>query len=346
MPRLKRATLTDVAKRAGVSVTTASYILNGRADEMRISSETDHRVKAAMKDLDYRPNWSARTLRRRTTQTIGLVSDKVATGAYASQLLTGASAGARSCGHLLVIGEAMGDPAVEDLLIKELTDRQVDGIIYATLAASRVSVPERLRKGRTVLLNCVDPDVDLPAVVPDDLGGGRAAVEHLLAAGLDGEVFVVGEDPTPDATAGQERLAGIVAALEEAGQSLAGVLPCPWGVGPAREAVGAGLADGARPKALICLNDRVAMGAYQALDAHGLSIPRDVSVISFDGSDLASWLQPRLTTLALPLRAMGELAAQTLMSTEWRAGGVTRLPLALELGESVRHGAARRRVAR
>src|SRR3954452_25595842 len=75
MPRLKKATLTDVARRAGVSVTTASYILNGRTAQMRISAATERRVQAAMHDLDYRPNWSARTLRGSSTQTIGVISD-------------------------------------------------------------------------------------------------------------------------------------------------------------------------------------------------------------------------------------------------------------------------------
>ena len=67
-----------------------------------------------------------------------------------------------------------------------MVDRQVDGIIYATLAASLVQVPEKLRDVRTVLLNCVDPERDLPAVLPDDVLGGRMAVEHLLASGLTG----------------------------------------------------------------------------------------------------------------------------------------------------------------
>ena len=339
MPRLKRATLTDVAKRAGVSVTTASYILNGRTTQMRISDETARKVRAAMADLDYRPNWSARNLRRSSTQTIGLVSDMVASGAYASQLLSGASDAARAYQHLLVIGETLGDAEVEDLLIRELGDRQVDGIIYATLAASHVRLPERLRDRRAVLLNCRDVGSEVSCVLPDDEGGGRAAAQHLLAAGIGRSIHVVGEDPTPEATAGPDRLRGIVAVLDEAGVPLGGVVPCEWDVRAARDAVRTWLATGVRPQALICLNDRVAMGTYQALDDFGLRIPTDVSVISFDGSDLASWLRPRLTSLALPFREMGTRAVELLMdpaSDPATAGTlVTRLPLVLEPGGSV-----------
>jgi LacI family transcriptional regulator len=340
MGRFKKATLTDVARRAGVSVTTASYILNGRSTQMRISAETARRVQAAMHDLDYRPNWSARTLRRSSTQTIGLISDFVATGAFSNQLLTGASSAARSCDHLLVVGESMGDRAAEELLIRDMVERQVDGIVYATLTASTVHVPERLRDVRAVLLNCQDPGIDLSAVVPDDEAGGRLAVQHLVSAGLRGLVHVVGEDPTPEATAGPDRLRGIKAALAEAGMSLAGVLRCTWDVAPAYDAMGAWLRTGARPGALICLNDRIAMGVYQALAEHGLRVPDDVSVISFDGSDLASWLRPRLTSLALPFREMGARAVEILMEPSRHAMGTSRLPLVLHDGASVRGAVA------
>jgi LacI family transcriptional regulator len=332
----KKATLTDVARLAGVSLTTASYILNGRSTQMRISADTARRVKSAMQDLDYRPNWSARTLRRSSTQTIGLISDFVASGAFSSQLLIGASAAARASDHLLVIGESMGDRAAEELLIEEMVDRQVDGIIYATLAASVVRVPEKLRDVRTVLLNCVDPERDLPAVLPDDLLGGRMAVEHLLAAGLRGPVHVVGENPSPEATAGRDRMAGITAALHEADLAVAGVVSCPWGVRAAYDGMDAWLRTGARPGALICLNDRIAMGTYQALTEHGLAVPGDVAVISFDGSDLATWLRPRVTSLGLPFRDMGTLAVEILMSsTRRQPTGVSRLPLSLQEGQSV-----------
>jgi LacI family transcriptional regulator len=335
MRRFKKATLTDVAERAGVSVTTASYILNGRSSQMRISVATERRVQAAMDDLDYRPNWSARTLRGSSTQTIGVISDFVASGDFASRLLSGASGAARRSDHVIVIGETLGNPEVEVLLVREMLDRQVDGILYATVVASQVELPEALRDGKTVLLNCSDPSIDLPGVVPDDIEGGRMAAEHLLAADAASAVFVVGEDPTPEATAGRERMQGILGALDGAGVALAGVVPCPWQVAPAFEAVRAWLDTEARPSALICLNDRVAMGAYQALDEHDLRVPDDVAVISFDGSDLAGWLRPRLTSLALPFTEMGTRAVEILMDPGWRSAGVTRLSPVLQPGESV-----------
>ena len=335
MPNAKKATLTDVARRAGVSVTTASYILNGRTAQMRISDDTAAKVRAAMDQLHYRPNRSAQNLRRSRTQTIGVISDFVASGAFASQMLTGASAAARELDHLLVIGETLGDPAVEKLLIREMVDRQVDGIVYLTVAASLVTVPGPLREGPTVLLNCWDDERDLPAVLPDDEAGGRVAAAHLMAAGVGDDVWVVGDDFALGSTAGGDRLRGLSAALGEAGTPVAGVVPCDWDVAPARAAVHTWLGQGHRARALVCLNDRIAMGTYQALAELGLEIPGDVSVISFDGSELASWLRPRLTSLALPFQAMGTLAVQYLLRPERAAAGATRLPLVVEVGGSV-----------
>ncbi|MCW2793875.1 MAG: LacI family transcriptional regulator [Nocardioides sp.] len=332
----RTVTLSDVAERAGVSATTASYILNGRSVEMRISADTETRVRAAVAELGYRPNRSARSLRTATTSTIGVISDFVASGHFASQMLTGASAAARADAHLLVIGETEGDPGVEALLIEELLERQVDGIVYATLVTAEVTVPPALGRRRTVLLNCVDPSTVLPAVLPDELGGGRTAAGALVRAGLRSGLHVVGEDPTPNALAGVLRLQGIRARLGEEGLGIDGVVPCPWTVAGAYAAVDAWLADGARPQGLICLNDRIAMGVYQALAEHGLEVPRDVSVVSFDGSELATWLRPEVTSVTLPYADLGAEAVRVLMDPGWATTGVVRLPMPISAGASVR----------
>ena len=340
MRRLKRATLTDVALRAGVSVTTASYILNDRSAEMRIAADTERRVLAAMDALDYRPNRTARTLRGSSTQTIALISGAECGSAFPSELLAGVGAAARQHGHLVVIGESMGDPEIERLLVEEMFDRRVDGILYVADAAASRAFPERLLSGRTVLLNCERPDLGLPAVVPDDVGGGRAAVEHLLAAGPRRVVHVVGDvdavhDPPNHPTTGPDRMAGVAAGLAAAGKRPAGVIGCRWGVAEAYDAMCGWLRSGGRPEALVCLDDRVAMGTYQALAESGLDVPGDVSVISFGGSELASWLRPRLTSMALPLREMGAAAVELLLGPGRRAPATVRLPLLLQPGESV-----------
>lgn len=336
MSRSTRATLADVARQAGVSTTTASYILNGRSSQMRIAVGTEDRVRAAAAALGYRPDPSARSLRTRSTRSIGMISDLVAGGSFASRMLVGAGAAARALDHVLVIGESQGDPELEALLIEEMLGRRVDGIVYSTLVTARITVPEALRGVPTVLLNCVDPAIDLPAVLPDEHEGGRAAVRELLSGGGVEQVWVIGEDPTPGALAGPERIAGVEAALAEVGMLLCGVVPCAWDVRPAYDALTDFLAQGGRPDGLICLNDRIGMGVYQALAAHGLSVPDDIPVVSFDGSDLAGWLRPELTTVVLPYEELGTRAVELLLDLGPRPGGVLRLPMPVRQGGSVR----------
>jgi LacI family transcriptional regulator len=203
-------------------------------------------------------------------------------------------------------------------------------------------VPRALRDQPLVMMNCL-PRGRTPAlaVVPDERAAGRTAAQVLLDAGHTGRIYLVGETPA-EVIAGVERQAGIIAALGEQGIALAGSVSCLWWPGPAQEAVTGLLESGAAPTALICVNDRVAMGAYHALRGAGLTIPRDVSVISFDDSDLASWLEPALTSIALPHFELGRQAVELLMNRE--ASGVHRIPMELRARASV--GSPRRRGAR
>ena len=336
MPSRRRSTLSDVATQAGVSVTTASYILNGRSVEMRISQDATQRVQTAAAELKYRPNRNARGLRTATTATIGVISDHVASGSYASRMLTGAFTAARDCNHLLVIGETEGDPEVESRLIGEMLDRQVDGVLYTTLATSEVSVPPLLADQRLVMLNCLDVAGVATAVVPDELAGGRTAAEVLLESGREAHVRVVGQDSDPRAIAGPLRFRGVRERMAEAGIALGDVVPCAWDVVPAFEAVSSALDHGDPVSALVCLNDRIAMGAYQALSERGVRVPDDVAVVSFDGSDLAGWLRPALTSVSIPFTDLGAAAVEALISG---ATGVQRLPMPLVRGASTEEGA-------
>ena len=113
--------------------------------------------------------------------------------------------------------------------------------------------------------------------------------------------------------AGRERVAGITEAIEAAGVALTGFLACSWAPTPAHAAVRELLSTGSRPRAFICLNDRVALGVYEAVSEAGMRMPDDVSVVSFDDSFLAPWLRPALTSVALPHYDMGKLAVELLI---------------------------------
>ncbi len=308
-----RVTLADVAARAGTSKTTAHYVLTGRDQEMRLSEDARQRVVRAAGELGYRPNLMARGLRTDVTRTIALITDSVASGQFAGQLVYGSLAAAARHGHLLFVCETDDDPEIETRLVEELLDRRVDAFLWATSFTREVEVPPALAQGRLVLLNCRAPHTGVPSVLPDEVQAGSDSVQLLLDAGHREDVWVVGE-AAEHVVAGRERRAGMRRAFTAAGVEPAGRVACSWWPESAYEAVDELLAGGTRPRALVCLNDRIAMGAYQALARHGLRIPDDVSVVSFDDSDLASWLRPQLTSIALPHYELATRAVDLLLA--------------------------------
>ncbi|MET7550904.1 MULTISPECIES: LacI family DNA-binding transcriptional regulator [unclassified Streptomyces] len=330
----RRVTMADVARKAGVSPTTASFALSGRTD-MRISEASRERVLEAARELGYRPNVTARSLRTKSTQTIGFVSDRITTTPFAGDVIRGAMEAARQKDHLLFITEAGGDRAAESSLVHALLDRQVDAVVYASMFTRYVTPPKELFGRRVVLLNCLAPGFDAPSVVPDEFKAGRDAARALLAAGHIEGIWAIGGHQAVPATpegivAGNERMRGLEEVLREGGARLEGVVECDWDTLDGHREVSALLAAGHRPRALVCLADRVSFGAYQALGEAGLSVPGDVSVISFDDQDIASVLRPALTTLRLPHYQLGHLAMELILRPGPLEAVVHRVPMPLQ----------------
>lgn len=334
-----RVTQADVARHAGVSRTTVSFVLSGR-EGIRISLEARERILGAAQELGYRPNLTAQSLRTRRTHTIGLVSDIVASTHYAGAMIQGALEAALERDHLLYFAETGDDPAVEEKLLQGMLDRQVDGIIHAAMSTRRARPRERTRGHPVVLLNCLDDSGEFISVVPDEQAAGAQAVGLLLEAGHRDGIHVIGghhftRDTPEGVLAGQERMRGIEAAVTAAGARLSGVVECDWSAPEhGYRAVRSLLGSGTAPTALVCCNDRLAFGAYQAVRESGLSIPHDISVISFDDSELASWLRPTLTSVALPHHELGRRAVSLLLAGSSRPG-VHRIPMPVHRRHSI-----------
>ena len=316
----KRVTLADVARAAGLSPTAASMILNGRPDT-RLSQAAHDRVNAAAAQLGYRPNVAARGLRTDKSLTVGFISDVVATTRFASGLIKGALEAAEAAGHVVLVLETGGEPAREAEAISAVLDRQVDGIIFATMRARELFVPDLPSGTPVVMLNATNSRHQ-HSVLPDETAGGRAAVELLVANGHRDGIALIGQndeaerDTFRSATVAR-RVAGIRHAMAEHDLSfIAEESIWLWEPQYGFEATKDLLARRDDIKALLCMNDPLAFGAYQALAEAGLSVPTDVSVVSFDNDELASYLRPGLTTIGLPHEEMGRRAVQLLLSEE------------------------------
>jgi LacI family transcriptional regulator len=309
--RLAKVTMADIAHVAGVSMATASRALS---DHPKVAGSTRARVQAAAADLGYVPNAMARGLRTQRSYTLGLVSDQIATTPYAGRVILGAQEAAAAQGWLLLLLSSGGDPELERREIQTLLQRQVDGLLYAAMYHQLVTPPPTLAQVPSVLLDARSNDASLPSVVPDEVGGARAAVAELVRAGHRRIGFVTNIDDIP-ATRG--RMEGYRQALRDAGIGYDGSLVAAGtSSAPGGYPVALSLLDRPdRPTALFCFNDRMAMGAYQAAATLGLRVPEDVSVIGFDNQEtLAEGLRPGLTTIALPHYEMGVWAVEAVLA--------------------------------
>lgn len=313
-------TMADVARRAGVSATTVSFVINDRRDQA-ISEGTRARVLAAVEELGYRPNRAAQGLKTRRTDTLGFINHERPGEPLAGPLLSGAHDAAWEWGSALVVvntdhGEARLRTAVDELL-----DRRVDGIIVAAVGTRPVTVPSLLRGTPALLVNMLPDDDRVPVLLPDEYHGGEAAARMLLEAGHTNIALLSGIETS---WATQERLRGHLDALQEAGVDASRQFHAYGGYDAAsgHALTRRLLATAEVPTAIVCGNDRMALGALLALAESGLQVPRDVSLVGYDDQPLlASEMQPPLSTVELPYYAMGRWAADHLLS-----GAVPALP--------------------
>jgi len=312
----------DVARVAGVSQTTVSFVVNDMPNA-NIPRETRDRVWAVVEELGWRPNAMARGLRMQHSHTIGLISDEIATSSHAGKIIQGAQDAAWAHTKMLLVINTGNNSDIERAGLEMMLERQVEGLIYATMY-HRVVAPPALGQVPIVLLDCYAADRSLPSVVPDEVQGGRTATEVLLRNGHR-RIGLVNEIGPLAAMFG--RLEGYQQALAAYGLSF----------DPGLVRAGASIApEGYRctldlmqlpepPTALFCFNDSMAMGAYDAVKQLGRSIPGDVAIVGFDNLEvIAAQLRPPLTTMELPHYAMGQWAVQYLVD---HADGTHPMPI-------------------
>ncbi len=323
-----KVTIRDVAARAGVSTTTVSHVLNDVPGK-RILDSTRVRVRQVATELRYTPNRLAQGLRLQRSHTIGFLSDEIATTPFAGNMVRGAQDAAGEFDSLLLLLNSGRDEGLESKEIGALLDRQVDGIVYASMYHRVLTPPAALEASRSVLLDVRSHVPLLPSVVPDEVGGAVTAVTELLSVGHRRIGFINNVDDIP-ATHG--RLAGYRQALTAQQLPLEPQLVIAAGhdAPSGYRAATALLARSDRPTAIFCFNDQVAMGAYQAAQQLELDIPKDLSIVGFDDLTLISeGLRPGLTTVALPHYEMGRWAIHTLMALIDAIGSVPAEQVAL-----------------
>ncbi len=302
-------TIREVALRAGVSPSTVSHIIN---NTRFVAPETRERVLAAMAELNYRPNILARSLRRGETRTIGLILPDSANPFFA-EIARAIEDAAFRAGYSVILGNTENDLARERVYIDVFLQKQVDGLIFVATGDQSPSLEELLRLNLPVV--AVDrrlTGLAIDAVLTDNLQGGLLATRYLLARHHRRIGCITGPSHlTPSA----ERVVGYRQALREAGIGIDEQLIRRGDFLPRSgyELTLDLLRLDPPPTALFVCNDMMAIGALRALAEAGWRVPDDCAVIGFDDIDLASFVNPPLTTIRQDKGALAEESVRLLL---------------------------------
>ncbi|WP_432990555.1 LacI family DNA-binding transcriptional regulator [Dactylosporangium sp. CA-233914] len=331
-----RHRLKDVAERAGVSVKTVSNVVNGYE---HVRPDTRARVLEAIDALDYRPNLSARNLRRGRTGLIALAVPELDIPYFAELARHIVTAAARHEWTVL-IDQTNGDREQERLVAAGIRDHLIDGLIFSPLALADADLDAGIGRTPMVLLGERVHGGPADHVAIDNVAAARDVTAHLIAIGRR-RIAAIGAQHAAEGVTARLRLAGYTEALGAAGHPVDEALIAPathWHRTDGAAAMRTLLDQ--RPDAVFCFNDTLALGAVRALHDAGLRVPGDVAVAGFDDIEDARFSVPTLTTVGPDKARLAAVAVDLLVA---RLGapdappqGQT-VPYAVKLRESTGH---------
>ena len=299
-----RATIRDVAQAAGVSVATVSRALNGAEN---VLPDTRQRIQDAARALRFTPSVAARSLITRRTDTIGALLPDLH-GEYFSELIRGIDQAARARGLHLLVSSSHGDADEAAAALRAMHGR-VDGLLLMSPHADAHFLHDNLpAQLPAVLLNTAAGIAGHARFVVDNLGGAQAMTRHLAAGGRRRVAFIGGPAGNEEAC---QRLAGYRAALRPGQREL--LFDGDFSEDAGREAGRRIAALRQRPRAVFAANDMMAIGCIAALQEAGLNVPDDVAVGGFDDIPIARYLTPKLSTIRVPIAALGGAALDALV---------------------------------
>jgi LacI family transcriptional regulator len=313
-------TIKDVAKHAKVSITSASYALNGTGT---ISAATRKRVLESAVELNYHPNAFARHLKNRKTRTIGVFITRFG-GSFYEEILEGIHDAVLKTDYELLVCPESRD------IRKMLTHRQVDGaIIFDTKIKNDTLIRLASKSFPIIVLDrCLNAEYILPLLV-DNSQGAEQVFSHFYAQGARRMIFISGPLDSYDNT---ERMSAFLAEADKHNldiQCYNGNFTEQSGCEAAHMIV----ASGKFPEAVFCANDQMAIGFIRAMKEHAIRVPEEIAVIGFDDIQLSKYLHPSLSTIRVSRFLWGSLAATQLINFLEKANPFQPARIPVELVE-------------
>lgn len=314
--------MTDVAAMAGVSQSTVSLVLRGKADNIPLA--TRERILQVSQELGYSVNRLASSLNSTGSGMIGMLTDELITTNFAGAIIKGAQECALNNDMILMMAAMQHKGNQDEKAVDMMIGYRVESILYATRYHHEVVLPPNLRNVPTVLVNCYEKSGEIPSILPDDFLGGYTAASYLLKNGHRNIVYLSNDrtvEGTPEKLpATKLREAGFAKAFQEYGLEIGTdtVQSISITGRTVYETACKILKSKNRPTAIMCYNDRMAMGVYSAASAMGIRIPDELSVIGYDNQIVISEFQiPQMTTVNLPHYEMGNAAVNYLFEHKY-----------------------------
>lgn len=300
--RSQRVRIDDVARKAGVSISTVSRVVNGVAN--KVSEETLERVRAVIADMDYRPARIGRALRTAQTQLVALLVPDTANSFYAA-IANSIEAAMAGSGHSMILCNTGEDPARQDHYLDEMEAHMVRGVALLGAVESPGLHKMAQRNVPIVFVNRKPPSgIYGPFVGIDNRRAGRDIARHFLERGFRPCAAIHGPLTS---SASRERFEGFRDMLAEGGTPLesrfmrGALLSMQSGYDNAGELLGGRK----KPRAIFCGNDLIAYGAFRRCGELGLKVPDDIALFGFDDNPLNEWIAPWLSTIRVPYDRIG-----------------------------------------
>ena len=314
---MSRARLDDVARRAGVSLSTASRVVSGNG--YPVAEETRRRVLDAVRELSYSPSVLARALVTNRTYIVGVIVGDVE-DPYFAEIVRGVEDVARRDGYLVIVCNADRDPATELSYLQALLGYRVDGVILAgggvideAYRAPLVETVAQLEQRGAVVVALAEVLAPVPCITIDQRGAAARMARHVVGLGHRRIGVIAGP---PNLTTARQRLQGIRDVLDADGRDglppelvVEGGFTVAGGERAAEEL----FARAPMPTALMAINDQMAVGALTAAHRRGLDVPRDLTIVGFGDTIAERQAWPPLTTVSVPRHTMGATAMGALL---------------------------------
>lgn len=305
----QKVSIVDIAKKAGVSITTVSRVLNGKAEEFRISEKSQVKIKETARKLNYVPNQFAASLKSGKSNTIALIIPSLSNPFFAD-IASEINAEVRNRGYITIIGDSDESVDIENEELLQMQSRNIEGLVIAPCSQNWKSIKKLHDQGRPIV--CIDryfENLDIPYVSTDNYDGAFTATRHLIDNGHTRIACIQGlQESVPN----KLRIKGYQDAMVAAGLAEYSISGDEFSVENGYKETKLLLQSRNRPSAIFTLSNTIAMGCMKALKEENLSIPDDISIITFDDHPYLDYLATPLTCITQPTREICRIAIKYL----------------------------------